>query len=234
MPTVWVLPRANATLSNICQAAGWPVTLAGRLSSRDAQLSEPDVAIYDLDEKPPSEDFVMFCQLKFFPVLAIAADWDIAWEAMMAGADDAIVGPIDSAELLFRARRLVHASKIIRVGELTIDRIARRVKVANRIIHLSPVEFRLLACLAKSMGEAVTFNQILDEVWGTDPERGGTREQVASMMKRLRKKIEPDPNHPQFIITIRGYGFRLRSQAQWEDNSEIDPKRSHIAREIGV
>ena len=54
----------------------------------------------------------------------------------------------------------------------------------------------------QQLGEAVSYDQILDEVWGCDPDTGGTREQVKTVVKRLRKKIEPDPNQPQYIISV--------------------------------
>jgi len=148
----------------------------------------------------------------------LAANWEVASAAIEAGADDAMVTPVNSAELLFRARKVVSQSKIVRVDDLAIDLNARRVRRGNHIIALSPVEFRLLACLAKHIGEAVSFNQILDDVWGSKPDRGGTFEQVKSALKRLRRKLAPDPNHPQFLITVRGFGYRLRSQAQWDEH----------------
>lgn len=152
------------------------------------------------------------------PLLVLAADWDVAWQVIEAGANDAVVMPCDRRELLFHARRLLHQSKIVRVDDLAIDLIARRVRRGNRLIALSPLEFRLLACLARRVGDAVAFDTILDEEWDCDLCGGGTPEQVKSSIKRLRKKIERDPSHPDYIITVRGFGYRLRSQAQWENN----------------
>ncbi len=215
MPTVWILPFANTVLSEMFSAAGWLVTLPGQADTR-----EPDVEVYEVGHGPLSDDFRAFCQMKFFPLLVLAANWDLAWAAIEAGADDAIVGRIASDEVLVRARRLVRTSKIVRVDDLIIDLGAQRVARGNRLIHVSPVEFRLLTCLAKHIGEAVSFDQILDDVWGTDPDQGGTLEQVKSAIKHLRRKLEPDPSHPQFIITVRSFGYRLRSPAQWDDNLE--------------
>jgi two-component system KDP operon response regulator KdpE len=218
MHTVWILPKADESLSETLHAAGWLVTFSGGIPNTQLVAAEPDVVIYDVGPGPLSDDFMAFCSMKFFPLLALAANWDVAWDAVEAGADDAMVTPISSAELLFRARKLVQQAKIVRVDDLAIDLNARRTKCGNRVITLSPVEFRLLACLAKHVGEAVSFDEILDEVWGTDPEQGGTLEQVKSAVKHLRRKIEHDPRHPDFIITIRGFGFRLRSQAQWDEH----------------
>lgn len=214
MPTVRILPSADVVLSEVFHSAGWLVTSSGQQSD----TREPDVVVYNVGHGPLSDDFTAFCQMKFFPLLVLAANWDLAWQAIEAGAEDAAVSPISSAEALFRVRKLVSQSKVVRVGHLAVDLNARRVKQGNHVIALSPVEYRLLACLARRIGDAVSFDQLLDEVWGTDPDQGGTPEQVKSAMKHLRRKIEPDPGHPQFIVTLRSFGYRLRNQAQWEDN----------------
>ena len=208
MPTIWILPPSDSGLSEIFSAAGWPVSVSGNAS---------DVVVYDVGSGQLSDDFRTFCQMKFFPLLALATDWDVAWQAVEAGADDVMVKPINSAELLVRARKLIRQSNIVRVDNLAIDLGARRVRLDNCLIALSPIEFRLLACLAKHIGEVVSFDQMLDTVWGNDSEKGGTLEQVRSAVKHLRQKIERDPRRPTFILTSRGFGFRLRSQAQWED-----------------
>jgi two-component system KDP operon response regulator KdpE len=218
MHTAWILPKADESLSEILHAAGWTIAFSGGVPDAPSAAFEPDVVVYNVGSEPPTDDFTAFCSMKFFPLLALVADWDAAWAAIEAGADDAMLTPVNSAELLFRARRLVYQSKIVRINDMAIALNARRVRRGNRIITLSPVEFRLLACLAKHVGEAVAFDQILDEVWGHDPEQGGTLEQVRSAVKHLRLKIEHDPRHPDFIITIRGFGFHLRSQAQWNEH----------------
>ena len=64
--------------------------------------------------------------------------------------------------------------------------------------------------------EAVSYDDILQDAFGHFPELGGTLEQVKSCVKRVRQKIETDPHHPQYIITIRRVGYQLRNQAQWE------------------
>ena len=219
MPTAWVTTGISLQLIEPLRAAGWEIkTFASLGDAAASRLRDPDLMIFDLGDQPPSETFQQICQVKISPLLVFVANWDLAWQAIEAGADDAMVSPIDSAEVLFHAQRLVYRSKIVRVDELTIDLIAHRVKVGKRVIRLSPVEFRLLACLAQHIGEVVAINQILDEVWGSDPDRGGTMEQVTSAMKHLRRKIEPDPSQPQFIITVRSVGYRLRSQMQWDEN----------------
>ncbi len=129
MPTVWILPSANTVRSEMFSAASWLVTLPGQADTR-----EPDVGVYDVSLGPLSDDFRAFCQMKFFPLLVLAAIWDLAWAAIEGGADDAIVGPIASDVVLFRARRLVRAAQIIRVEDLIIDLGAQPVARGNRLI----------------------------------------------------------------------------------------------------
>lgn len=106
---------------------------------------------------------------------------------------------------------------IAHVGELEIDLAAWRVKRGSRVIKLAPLEFRLLACLAEYIGQVVSHDKLLDEVWRYAPDAGGTLEQVRTCVKRLRQKIEPDPHHPQYIINIEKVGYRLGNQEQWEE-----------------
>jgi DNA-binding response OmpR family regulator len=149
-------------------------------------------------------------------VLAVVPNWTWADRAEAAGADEVMATPVNPSELLWRAGRLVRKSKVVRVGELRINLFAQTVERSSHAIHLSPSEFRLLACLAEHLGQPVTHDKILGDVCGCFPERGGTLEQVKSVVKRLQQEIEPEPHHPQYIISIKRIGYQLRSQTQWE------------------
>ena len=180
-------------------------------------LAEPDVIIYDVGQGPLTSTFQSYCVAHLAPLLILTTTWDIAWQAIEAGAGDAMMTPCDPAELLFRARRLVHASQMVRVHYLVIDLKNRHVRLGNQVPDLSPLELRLLICLAEHVGEAVSFDQILDEAWECPSNRGGTREQVKTLVKRLRRKIERDPGKPQYLVSVQAVGYRLRSQAQWDE-----------------
>jgi MFS family permease len=123
----------------------------------------------------------------------------------------------DPIEALLRVRKLAPTSNVVRVGDLEIEPAAWRVNSDGRRVQLSPVEFRLLACLAKRVGQLVNHVTILDEVWGWKEEYGALA-QLKNYIGRLRKKIEVDLHHPQYIITIPGEGYWLRNQRQWEEN----------------
>ena len=150
-------------------------------------------------------------------MLVIVADLAYARAALEAGADDFLVMPLDPIEAVLRVQKLAQTSHVVRVGDLEIDLAAWRVSYAGRRVHLSPVEFRLLACLAKRVGQMVNHAAILDEVWGWEAEHG-TLTQVKNYIGRLRRKIEPNAHNPQYIISVTGVGYRLRNQRQWQEN----------------
>jgi len=137
-------------------------------------------------------------------------------DALDAGADDYLTKPFGLDELLARMRvALRHAREsgadapgpVIQAGPLTIDLTQREVLRDGAPVRLTPIEFRLLAFLAKHAGRIVTHGQILKEVWGgTAAEPHHVRVHMAD----LRKKIEVDPARPKLLVTELGVGYRLR------------------------
>ena len=133
--------------------------------------------------------------------------------ALDAGADDYVVKPFAAKELLARLRvALRHArarrsvEQAIEVGPIRIDTARYRVTVADRPVHLTPIEFRLLALLARSRGSVVTREELRRGLWGAGPDQADhLRVHVAA----LRKKLEPDPGSPRWLITVVGVGYRL-------------------------
>jgi DNA-binding response OmpR family regulator len=100
---------------------------------------------------------------------------------------------------------------LCRVNNLVVDRESRRVWVENREINLSCLEFDLLDYLMTVPGKAFSFDEILHNVWGCNSGQGGTREQVKSLVRRLRHKLGIKRDKPGYIVSVRGYGFRLRN-----------------------
>jgi DNA-binding response OmpR family regulator len=112
-----------------------------------------------------------------------------------------------------------HAKKVVldppdenqlRFGGLTIDLLLQKVTRWGRHIHLTPLEFAVLAYLARQQGRSVSLVELLAHVWFATPDDGGTLAQVHNCIKRLRQKIEPDPQHPRYLLSERGWGYWLQ------------------------
>lgn len=97
--------------------------------------------------------------------------------------------------------------EVIKVGRLKIDLPRHKASLDGSPLSLSPTEFRLLAFLARNRGKVFTREQLLEKVWGY--EYLGGAKTVDVHIRRLRKKVEKDPNHPSHLITVRGAGYKL-------------------------
>jgi DNA-binding response OmpR family regulator len=131
------------------------------------------------------------------------------------GADDYVVKPFSSGELsarvesvLRRSRRPTRPSGIVDYGGLRIDFFAREVEVDGRLVDLTPKEFDMLAFLAASPRRAFTRAQLLDHVWASSSDWQGEAT-VTEHVRRLRRKTEIDPDHPKWVTTVRGVGYRF-------------------------
>jgi len=140
-------------------------------------------------------------------------------EALDAGADDFVSKPFSTPELLARIRAALRrvpatqASPIrLRVGELTIDFEARTVTQGTSDVHLTPKELDLLRYLTQHANKAVPHRELLQAVWG--PDYGDQVDYLRVFIKTLRKKIEPNPEAPQYITTEPWVGYRFNGIAK--------------------
>jgi two-component system KDP operon response regulator KdpE len=128
------------------------------------------------------------------------------------GADDYLVKPFRLAELLSRVRAVLRrtgklpAARVV-CGALEIDTEKHKVSVAGHTVPLTPIEYALLAELAGNAGRVLTIRLLLQRVWG--PQYSDATDYVKGVVRRLRAKLEPDPAHPQYIITEPHLGYRL-------------------------
>jgi two-component system KDP operon response regulator KdpE len=179
--------------------------------------SEPDLVLTDL-AMPVADGFDLVRRVRGqggtpIVVLSVRGSDADKIRALDLGADDYVVKPFSAAELLARVRaqlrRSAHeaADGVLRFPGLTIDRERRQVVVEGREVRLTPTEFAILDLLAREAGKPVTIRQIIGRVWGGAP--GTSPDVVRVHVGSLRRKIEPDPASPRYVVTEPWVGYRF-------------------------
>ena len=208
-------------LTEYLEREGYGVRSAdrGQAALRLFYESRPDIVV--LDVMMPGMDGWEVCarlrELADTPVILLTAKTSEAdkLRGFRLGVDDYITKPFSLAELGARLRAVLtrtagqrtEQASAMQVGELRVDLGRREVTLDGRALDLTPTEFRLLACLAAHPGQAVAQADLVKEAWG------GLRQETGSALRRyiwfLRQKIEIDPDNPQRLLTVRGFGYRL-------------------------
>lgn len=185
-----------------------------------ASAVQPRAILLDLG-LPDDDGLSLLRQLRAWsatPVIVLSArqreDDKIA--ALDTGANDYLSKPFGIGELLARIRvalRLANDKRdepITAVGPIRIDHVRREIKVDGSVVHLTPIEFRLLSLLARNAGRVLTHEEMLREIWGTD--HGRPTHLLRVHMATLRRKVDSGGMFPRWIVTESGVGYRLRDQ----------------------
>ncbi len=207
-------------LKIILTAAGFEVIPAvdGSSGLRSAYQHHPDAVL--LDVMMPGLDGFEVCRrmrdLTDAPIIFVTAKADIEdiVAGFAAGADDYLVKPFHQAELLTRLtaalRRSVERTEekeqvMFPSPSIMLDCDRHELEVSSRKVYLTPNEFKILRLLVRHAGRVLSTDAILSQVWG--PEYIGEPDLVKQYIYRLRQKIEPDPDNPRYIRTVRGEGY---------------------------
>jgi two-component system KDP operon response regulator KdpE len=184
-------------------------------TSHNPELILLDLGLPDGDGIDLTRHFREWTQAPILVISARGREEDRV-EALDAGADDYLTKPFGGRELLARMRAALRRAEqarspgeaVIEAAGLRIDLARREVRQGDREIRLTPIEYRLLALLARHVGKVLTHRQLLKDVWG--PGAIEHTHYLRVYMGQLRRKLEPDPTRPRLLVTEAGVGYRLR------------------------
>ena len=213
-------PKIVKLAQDYLEKGGFQVVTAGDGSNAlaTARHNQPDLIVLDLNL--PGMDGLDVCrQLRResdVPIIMLTARVDEADRliGLELGADDYIVKPFSPRELVARVRAVlrrvkggVHQPGIIRAGDLEIDLQGHRVKQNDKPVRLTPIEFNLLALLAQHPGQTFSRERIIERLHGYTHD--GYDRSIDAHIKNLRRKLEPNPSEPIYILTIYGIGYQF-------------------------
>lgn len=203
---------------------GYEVVKAYRAEDglRLAYRTHPDLILLDINM--PEMDGWEVCrrlrELSDVPIIFLTARSDIkdVVRGLEMGADDYMVKPYDNEELAARVkahlRRVPSTSvteeAVFNGGEFRVNFLNREVTVNEQTIHLTPKEFALLSVLVRNAGRVITRAELVSEAWG--PEYADAIDSLKLYVHYLRRKVERDHTHPEYILTARGVGYRFSNK----------------------
>ncbi len=204
----------SQNVTDVLTEAGYSVIRAANAS--ELLSGAEDATLMILDVLAPGMDLEACRQLGQrveASVLVIVPALDTGDEVV------ALRAPFEPDALVQQVQQLLDEprAEVVEVGELVIDQRGRRVTLRGQPIALSRTEFDLLAHLARRNGEVVPHDDLLEVVWGY-PAGQGDRKLVTNCVVRARRKLGEGAGRPAYLVTVRGVGYRLRSQQQWEES----------------
>lgn len=211
------------------ERAGYQVITASTIAEAREHVLNPDISLILLDAMLPDGDGFDLCrnvrQERNVPIIMLTArteDLDKIL-GLELGADDYVTKPFNPRELLARIRAILRRSEAVPPlkkeldRDVEIDHKTHRTKVRGENVYLTPKEYELLTLLAENPGEVFTRDALLDKIWGSG--FYGDHKTVDVHIRRLREKVEEQPNRPKILLTVWGVGYRFR-----EANGKGDAK----------
>jgi two-component system KDP operon response regulator KdpE len=185
---------------------------------------DPDVVLLDI-ALPGTDGFQILKRIRErsdVPVLMISARGEEVDKVrgLELGADDYITKPFGSRELTARIKAVIRRSQMLpamsgggqfEAGSISVNYSTHQVFVAGKQVKLTPIEYKLLYQLTKSAGKVLLHDDLLKRIWG--PEYVGELDYLRIYVRRLREKLEPNPQQPVYILTERGIGYRFSTEA---------------------
>jgi two-component system KDP operon response regulator KdpE len=212
-------PAIQTTLAIGLRAHGYTVLLAkdGRSAIEACAEDDPDLVLLDLG-LPDLSGVEVLCTVRSrsqVPVIVLSARHgsDDKVEALDVGADDYVTKPFGMDELLARVRAAVRRSAAdevpvpVATDAFVVDLAAKLVRRGDAVVRLTPTEWRLLEALVVRPGRLVSQQHLLSEVWG--PGYVGESSYLRVYVAGLRRKLEPEPSRPRYLITEPGMGYRF-------------------------
>jgi DNA-binding response OmpR family regulator len=216
-------PRIVELARDYLEHAGFTVVTAsdGPSAMQAARTRHPDLVVLDLG-LPGLDGLDVTRQLRSgsttaaLPIVMLTARDDELDKllGLELGADDYLTKPFSPRELVARVRavlrradRPVEAGEVVTAGDVTLDVPRMRTEVAGRAVDLTPTEFTILLTLARQPGRIFTRSQLLDALHGVAFE--SYERAIDSHIKNLRRKLEPEPREPRYVLTVYGVGYRF-------------------------
>ena len=210
------------TLADLLQREGFAVTTAGSVAELLAEVNRRAYDLILLDLILPDGDGIAACrrirERHRMPIVILSTRRQLEDRVagLETGADDYVVKPFEPAEIVARVRahlrRVQQLSQsdgrdVLHAGSLTVDPSIQDALIEGRPVGLTQKEYQLIQFLAARAGKAVSRDLLIEQLWEED--ELGSDKNVAVYIRRIRQKIEKDPDAPEILLTVRGFGYRL-------------------------